>query len=127
MKSKIRRGAGKVMQVCAIVVCVVLAFRGHPPAGAQVKTQFVPVLTVKDAQQDDAIENLRQLADKSEHTTQQRIDETRSTLQQQSDDLKRLRDDVAGLKGENRAEFAGIALLGGGGMVLSRRRKREEE
>lgn len=129
MSSKLRSRLGKSMQIAAIFLCALFAMRGRPPASAQMQVHpSQSVLSVKDAQQDDAISSLRERAAVSEQTLTQRIDQNTATALRQSEDLEHLGIQMADIRGENRAEFGGIALLGGGGMLLGgRKRKREPE
>lgn len=121
MKNLTRRRLANAMKGSAVVLCLSLALRGHPPASAQ----LVPASTMKDAQQDQQLANLAQTADKTDRTLELEIEQSRTSRQRQWDRINEIADEQSSQKGEMRVEVGAIGTLMGGGMLLGREKKRK--
>jgi hypothetical protein len=104
------------LKFAALTVCVMACFSGrYPPAHAQgrrVALQTVPVLTVKDAEQDD---NIAQLA--------HHLESVDGTIGKQGDAINSVTADIAEFKGEERIIGFVLTLLISGSIVLQFRTK----
>lgn len=105
-----------VLKITFIVICGVIVFGGnHPPSHAQtpqLQSQYIPVITAKDAVQDTDIAALNK-----------HLDATDANLKEQWQATVSLQSDLSGMRGEERVIGAILGLVASSSLILQWRRR----
>jgi hypothetical protein len=106
-----------VLKVVFIAICAVVALGGHhPPSYAQtaqqIQSQYIPVITAKDAVQDTDIAALNK-----------HVDNTDDNVKAQWQAISLLQSDISGMRGEERVIGAVLGLVASSSLILQWRKR----
>lgn len=105
------------LKVVFITICCVIVFGGnHPPSYAQsqqqMQSQYIPVITAKDAVQDTDIAALNK-----------HVESTDTSVKEQWQSISQLQSDISGMRGEERIIGAILGLVASSSLILQWRRR----
>lgn len=106
-----------VLKVTFIAICIVVVFGGsHPPSHAQsmqqMQSQYIPVITAKDAVQDTDIAALNK-----------HVDNTDASVKELWQASSNLQSDISGMRGEERIIGAILGLVASSSLILQWRKR----
>lgn len=104
-----------VLKITFIIICCIVVFGGsHPPSHAQTpqQSQYIPVITAKDAVQDTDIANLNK-----------HLDNTDVNVKEQLQAITLVQNNLADMRGEERVIGALLGLVASSSLILQWRRR----